>query len=167
MCVWCHQRMLREGGNTQRMKRLWMPSGEERGKKSFHIRQGAAASIFLGANVVIGSEDKVEYGGFCLWGFCLFARWRSLYLTQEARGAVFNSAAVEFWKDKSGSWVEDKRGQIKSTVVKTKYIHSTVLFSLVPLTSSNILVKPKKSFGEGNGTPLQYSCLENPMDGGA
>ena len=21
--------------------------------------------------------------------------------------------------------------------------------------------------GEGNGSPLQYSCLENPMDGGA
>ena len=21
--------------------------------------------------------------------------------------------------------------------------------------------------GEGNGTPLHYSCLENPMDGGA
>ena len=21
-------------------------------------------------------------------------------------------------------------------------------------------------FGEGNGNPLQYSCLENPMDGG-
>ena len=21
--------------------------------------------------------------------------------------------------------------------------------------------------GEGHGTPLQYSCLENPMDGGA
>jgi len=21
--------------------------------------------------------------------------------------------------------------------------------------------------GEGNGTPLQYSCLENPMGGGA
>ena len=26
---------------------------------------------------------------------------------------------------------------------------------------------PKLSLGEGNGTPLQYSCLENPMDGGA
>ena len=25
----------------------------------------------------------------------------------------------------------------------------------------------KNQFGEGNGTPLQYSCLENPMDGGA
>ena len=31
-------------------------------------------------------------------------------------------------------------------------------------------IKKKKTihpFGEGNGTPLQYSCLENPMDGGA
>ena len=26
---------------------------------------------------------------------------------------------------------------------------------------------PKETNGEGNGTPLQYSCLENPMDGGA
>ena len=25
----------------------------------------------------------------------------------------------------------------------------------------------RRSPGEGNGTPLQYSCLENPMDGGA
>ena len=24
-----------------------------------------------------------------------------------------------------------------------------------------------KSPGEGNGNPLQYSCLENPMNGGA
>ena len=24
-----------------------------------------------------------------------------------------------------------------------------------------------RSPGEGNGTPLQYSCLENPMGGGA
>ena len=24
-----------------------------------------------------------------------------------------------------------------------------------------------KQMGEGNGTPLQYSCLSNPMDGGA
>ena len=28
----------------------------------------------------------------------------------------------------------------------------------------NILIK---EIGEGDGTPLQYSCLENPMDGGA
>ena len=29
------------------------------------------------------------------------------------------------------------------------------------------LNKISTPFGEGNGTPLQYSCLENPMDGGA
>ena len=26
---------------------------------------------------------------------------------------------------------------------------------------------PSLKIGEGNGNPLQYSCLENPMDGGA
>ena len=25
----------------------------------------------------------------------------------------------------------------------------------------------ERSLGEGNGNPLQYSCLENPVDGGA
>ena len=29
------------------------------------------------------------------------------------------------------------------------------------------LASPKGNNREGNGTPLQYSCLENPMDGGA
>ena len=33
--------------------------------------------------------------------------------------------------------------------------------------SSRKLEIPREHFGEGNGTPLQYSCLENPMDGGA
>ena len=26
---------------------------------------------------------------------------------------------------------------------------------------------PRRSPGEGNGNPVQYSCLENPMDRGA
>ena len=29
-----------------------------------------------------------------------------------------------------------------------------------------LAVAVPKDCGEGNGTPLQYSCLENPMDGG-
>ena len=28
-------------------------------------------------------------------------------------------------------------------------------------------VSGRRACGGGNGTPLQYSCLENPMDGGA
>ena len=31
----------------------------------------------------------------------------------------------------------------------------------------SLLVACRVFLGEGNGTPLQYSCLENPMDGGA
>ena len=40
-------------------------------------------------------------------------------------------------------------------------MHSTISPHFIFLTFSS------PSFGEGNGTPLQYSCLENPMDGGA
>ena len=36
--------------------------------------------------------------------------------------------------------------------------------SFIQLNSCVTLVK---TLGEGNGTPLQYSCLENPIDGGA
>ena len=37
----------------------------------------------------------------------------------------------------------------------------------LPLFSYKSFMVLALLFGEGNGTPLQYSCLENPMDGGA
>ena len=39
------------------------------------------------------------------------------------------------------------------------------VFNLVTETMSITLTSINN--GEGNGTQLQYSCLENPMDGGA
>ena len=62
------------------------------------------------------------------------------------------------------------------------YIHFSLLFLLLfsPVTGklpfstlSEITLQISQfniscyCFGEGSGTPLQYSCLENPMDGGA
>ena len=41
---------------------------------------------------------------------------------------------------------------------------SLVFFIYFPILKINSLYN---NIGEGNGTPLQYSCLENPMDGGA
>ena len=43
------------------------------------------------------------------------------------------------------------------------------LFTLliVSFIVQKLLSLIRSHFGEGNGTPLQYSCLENPMDGGA
>ena len=35
------------------------------------------------------------------------------------------------------------------------------------VTSCFVFVNTVITYGEGNGTSLQYSCLENPMDGGA
>ena len=35
------------------------------------------------------------------------------------------------------------------------------------LEASGLIEGVYEDLGEGNGTPLQYSCLENPMDGGA
>ena len=45
-----------------------------------------------------------------------------------------------------------------------KEMHS---FDTLTLKRKLINVTYTYSNGEGNGTPLQYSCLENPMDGGA
>ena len=47
---------------------------------------------------------------------------------------------------------------------------TSMLFSIVAVPTfvpTNFFLHPLQHFGEGNGTPLQYSCLENPMDGGA
>ena len=41
------------------------------------------------------------------------------------------------------------------------------LIIVVTLFSGYLFHSYSLSFGEGNGNPLQYSCLENPMDGGA
>ena len=45
----------------------------------------------------------------------------------------------------------------------------SLYLSIVFLNSVNILISNAlhSLSGEGNGTPLQYSCLENPMDRGA
>ena len=39
--------------------------------------------------------------------------------------------------------------------------------TMMMMTINNITEQLTWLFGEGNGTPLQYSYLENPMDGGA
>ena len=47
-----------------------------------------------------------------------------------------------------------------------KSIHFSVLSFLYGPTFT-LIHDYWKTIGEGSGTPLQYSCLENPMDGGA
>ena len=46
-------------------------------------------------------------------------------------------------------------------LVSAVFIYVNVIIYMVVLISAVCYLR------EGNGTPLQYSCLENPMDGGA
>ena len=44
---------------------------------------------------------------------------------------------------------------------------NTIAQSSTLTAKGGIYTIPMLEHGEGSGTPLQYSCLENPMDGGA
>ena len=53
--------------------------------------------------------------------------------------------------------------------VSVIYINTSPFYEVpfhlrVPYAIQHVLTS---HFREGNGTPLQYSCLENPVDGGA
>jgi len=80
------------------------------------------------------------------------------------------------WLSEEALQIAVKRREAKSKGEKERYTHLNAEFQ-------RIARRDKKAFfsdqckeiderleifsGEGNGTPLQYSCLENPMDGGA
>ena len=50
---------------------------------------------------------------------------------------------------------------------RSPQLYCSILFSTTPPHLQPICSCLLQSCREGNGTPLQYSCLENPMDGGA
>ena len=72
-----------------------------------------------------------------------------------------------FWGDKATT-----RGKL---CVLWKAVHDSFLSLIILLrevpASLHVLLGPNITLtlpnGEGNDNPLQYSCLENPMDGGA
>ena len=50
----------------------------------------------------------------------------------------------------------------------SQYIRQTQTDIKGEIDSNIVIVRDFNThYREGNGTPLQYSCLENPMDGGA
>ena len=67
--------------------------------------------------------------------------------------------------------------KIFSRHISDKKLISKICKDLLQLSSKNQITSSKQPlfwfpsrqicFGEGNGTPPQYSCLENPLDGGA
>ena len=66
------------------------------------------------------------------------------------------SSAHEIFQARVLEWGVIAFFQVGPTVAQIHACLWMILFGLLAI-----------SIGEGNGTPLQYSCLENPMDGGA
>ena len=74
-----------------------------------------------------------------------------------------------------------KRRELKGKGEKERYTHLNAEFQRIArrdkkaslidqckeIEEINKMGKTRDLFGEGNGTPLQYSYLENPMDRGA
>ena len=68
------------------------------------------------------------------------------------------------------------RGRILAFTIHNVYLYALSNFKIVLLYSNEkqtywlefkIYLCVIHIYGEGNVIPLQYSCLENPMDGGA
>ena len=47
------------------------------------------------------------------------------------------------------------------------WLHKLCPYYGIQFSSPPNIVSSHTYIGEGNGNPLQYSCLENPMEGGA
>ena len=67
---------------------------------------------------------------------------------------------------------ESEKVGLKLNIQKTKIMASGPVTSWqmdgeTVETVADLILRGSKITGEGNANPLQYSCLENPMDGGA
>ena len=91
-----------------------------------------------------------------------------------ARSRVCTAVAWSHTEMVSGCWVYSHHGNLSGCFCT---LARDLRGLLAPLVSSSLVFLIQGpallsrslglGVGEGNGTPLQYSCLENPMDGGA
>ena len=68
-------------------------------------------------------------------------------------------------KDENGMDLTETEGIKKRWQEYTEELYKKGLHD--PDNHDSVITHLEPDMGEGNGTPLQYSCLENPMDRGA
>ena len=74
--------------------------------------------------------------------------------------------SVVWNKKQRGRW-ENIARELKAQKAESNSTVIRLLKYFLKCTKSVSLKLNRVEDGEGNGTPLQYSCLENPMNGGA
>ena len=101
----------------------------------------------------------------------------SLPCIGEGNGNPFQCSCLENPRDRGACWaavygVPQSQTRLKrlssSTIFHWGFLGGSVVKNL-PASTRDVGSIPGsgRSFGEGNGNPLQYSCLGNPMDRGA
>ena len=85
-------------------------------------------------------------------------KWKELTLNGRARESTINSPMSDTADNSEGQFTQLSKGSHQDKAPGTQSDDQLIKLFLCPLM---------KGIGEGNGTPLQYSSLENPMDGGA
>ena len=72
------------------------------------------------------------------------------------------------WLSEEALQIAEKKREVKGKGKKERYTHLNAEFQRIMRRNRRKQQIRKRlviSSGEGNGTPLQYSCLENPRDG--
>ena len=88
---------------------------------------------------------------------------------------IVTSTKIEYQPRKSPFVLENTSFKIRENLISFLQLSSfdldhmfIIFYLLINISSvSTVLIFGHLNNGEGNGTPPQYSCLENPMDGGA
>ena len=111
------------------------------------------------------------FGGkpYCGWSF--HRPWGCLqHLPIKPRGALSSSVA-DFvslqYKPWLGNLAKTPDPGLGKCQPQPAFPSITLPSPLIPNMPKLSISEAQRSKGEGNGDPLQYSCLENPMDGGA
>ena len=112
---------------------------------------------FLTAKCPNSCSEGLSKRNTCMYS-CLLDKQEFSYLNigHVTSFRVLNSSSDDYVKKANLSCIGE-RSFLRSSVGKAS-AHNVGDLGLIPGLGS--------SPGEGNGTPLQYSCLENPMDGG-
>ena len=77
------------------------------------------------------------------------------------------------WLSQETLKIAEKRREVKSKREKERYTHLNAELQMARRDKKAFLshqckeIEENNRMGEGNGNPLQCSCLENPRDGGA
>ena len=82
------------------------------------------------------------------------------------------------WLSEEALQIAEKRRELKAKEkrkdlnaefqrIARRYKKAFISDQCKEIEENNRMGKTRDLFGEGNGNPLQYSCLENPMDRGA